>query len=383
MRIDFALAVVAIWFTTSCSGTASQGQSSRAPRPVYPPTSTFSIVARDAENGDIGVAVQSRFFGVGSVVPWVSRESGAIATQSWANTAYGPEGLALLRDGTSAGEVVRSLTEADPGRHRRQLGIVDRSGSPATYTGSGCLPWAGGRTGEGYAVQGNILVGQETVDAMARAFEESAGEELAERLLRALEAGQRAGGDVRGRQSAAIRVVREGAGYGGNDRYVWLDVEDHPAPIAELRRLLDRRLGRDALSRARRAAQRGNLETARLEFSAAERTRPDDPWLPLERARLEAARGDHAAAATSLLRAVAIQPDYDNVHYQAARLYLEIDRTTEALRHLRRLFELNSAYRSRVLWEIVEGGGPFRRHREAIEASGLLGTPASRGGEGR
>jgi uncharacterized Ntn-hydrolase superfamily protein len=201
------------------------------------PVSTYSIVACDLERAEWGVATQSKFLAVGSVVPWAEAEAGAVATQSYANPRYGPDGLALLRQGLSAEEVVKRLTEADDGRAQRQLGIVDASGGSATFTGDECHGWAGGRTGEGYAAQGNILVSGETVDALAGSFEASSGR-LAERLIDALAAAQAAGGDRRGQQSAALVVVRRDGGYAGlSDRVVDLRVDDHQAPIDELRRL--------------------------------------------------------------------------------------------------------------------------------------------------
>ena len=203
------------------------------------PVSTYSIVACDLERGQWGVATQSRFLAVGSVVPWAEPEAGAIATQSYANPRYGPDGLALLRQGLSADEVVKRLTEADDGRAERQLGVVDAQGRGATFTGSGCHDWAGGRTGTGYAAQGNILVSGETVDALAESFESSSGP-LAERLLEALAAAQAAGGDKRGQQSAALLVVERDGGYAGlSDSLVDLRVDDHDTPIEELRRLYD------------------------------------------------------------------------------------------------------------------------------------------------
>lgn len=199
---------------------------------------TFSIVARDNRTGEIGIAVQSKFLAVGAVVPWAKAGIGAIATQSWANTSYGPRGLDLLASGLTTGEVLAQLTRDDDGRALRQVGIVGINGAPATYTGEECYPWAGGHVGEDYTCQGNILVGEETVFAMAGTFEETAGY-LADRLVAALAAGQAAGGDSRGQQSAALLVVREGQGYGGfNDRFIDLRVDDHPQPIDELRRLL-------------------------------------------------------------------------------------------------------------------------------------------------
>jgi uncharacterized Ntn-hydrolase superfamily protein len=183
--------------------------------------------------------VQSKFLAVGAVVPWAKAGVGAIATQSWANTSYGPRGLELLASGLSAAETIERLTSEDEGYAVRQVGIVGAKGQPATYTGTQCFPWAGGRVGEDYACQGNILVGEETVIAMARTFEQMAGL-LCDRLVAALAAGQAAGGDSRGQQSAALLVVRERGGYSGfNDRFIDLRVDDHAHPIDELRRLLE------------------------------------------------------------------------------------------------------------------------------------------------
>jgi len=201
------------------------------------PVSTYSIVACDLDRGQWGVATQSKFLAVGSIVPWAEPQAGAIATQSYANPRYGPDGLALLRQGLSAEDVVSRLTEADDGREQRQLGVVDAAGRAATFTGPACHEWAGGRTGPGYAAQGNLLVSGETVDALAESFELSSGS-LAERLLDALAAAQAAGGDKRGQQSAALIVVERDGGYAGlSDILVDLRVDDHEAPIEELRRL--------------------------------------------------------------------------------------------------------------------------------------------------
>ena len=200
--------------------------------------STYSIVACDLDAGEWGVAVQSKFLAVGAVVPAAEPHVGAIATQAWANLAYRPDGLALLRDGYSADDVVRTLVGADEGRGHRQLGVVDALGRAATYTGSECLEWAGGTTGPGYAAQGNILVSAATVEAMASTFEASAGQPLADRLLAGLAAAEAAGGDRRGRQSAALLVVRKDGGYGGtSDVAADLRVDDHPQPIEELERI--------------------------------------------------------------------------------------------------------------------------------------------------
>jgi uncharacterized Ntn-hydrolase superfamily protein len=201
------------------------------------PVTTYSIVACDLDAGQWGVSTQSKFFAVGSVVPWAEPHVGAIATQSWANPRYGPDGLALLRDGLSAEEVVARLTGADEGRARRQVGVVDAQGGAASYTGANCMAWAGGRTGAGYAAQGNILVSAETVDALAETFEATAGKPLAVRLLDCLDAAQAAGGDRRGQQSAALLVVEQDGGYAGlSDTLVDLRVDDHRQPLVELRR---------------------------------------------------------------------------------------------------------------------------------------------------
>ena len=209
-------------------------------RYVIPIVSTYSIVACDLEAREWGVAVQSKFLAVGAAVPAAVPEIGAVATQALANLSYGPEGLTLLGRGLSAEEVVTELVSADPEREHRQLGIVDGHGRAATYTGASCLDWAGGRTGECYAAQGNILVSEVTVEALADSIETTSAQPLAERLLACLAAAQSAGGDRRGQQSAALLVVRKGGGYGGtSDRMVDLRVDDHPAPIVELQRLYE------------------------------------------------------------------------------------------------------------------------------------------------
>ena len=231
------------------------------------PVATYSICACDLEAGQWGVATQSKFLAVGSVVPWAAPHLGAIATQSYANPRYGPEGLALLRDGLSAEEVVERLTSADEDRGLRQLGVVDGDGRAATYTGDGCHAWAGGRTGAGYAAQGNILVSGETVDALAETFEATAGKALAERLVDCLDSAEAAGGDSRGRQSAALLVVERDGGYASlSDTLVDLRVDDHADPLAELRRLY--RLHDDLFGRTPRGewitvddALRAELET--------------------------------------------------------------------------------------------------------------------------
>jgi uncharacterized Ntn-hydrolase superfamily protein len=205
---------------------------------VTVPVATYSIAACDLEAGQWGVATQSKFLAVGSVVPWAEPHVGAIATQAYANPRYGPEGLRLLRGGRSAAEAVEELTAADEGRDHRQLGIVDAAGDGATFTGARCLDWAGGIAGPGFAAQGNILVSEQTVTALAETFTASAGRPLAGRLLECLAAAQAAGGDRRGRQSAALLVVERDGGYASlSDVLLDLRVDDHPTPVEELARL--------------------------------------------------------------------------------------------------------------------------------------------------
>jgi uncharacterized Ntn-hydrolase superfamily protein len=205
-----------------------------------PLVATYSIVACDLDAQHWGVATQSKFLAVGSVVPWAEPQVGAVATQSYANPRYGPDGLRMLRDGLPAEEVIARLTEADDGRDQRQVGIVDRNGGSASYTGAECLAWAGGVTGPCFAAQGNILVSEDTVTALATTFAATAGRPLAERLLEALAAAQAAGGDKRGQQSAALLVVEKDGGYAAlSDVLVDLRVDDHPQPVSELARLYE------------------------------------------------------------------------------------------------------------------------------------------------
>jgi uncharacterized Ntn-hydrolase superfamily protein len=200
--------------------------------------STFSLVAFDPANGDLGIAVASKFLAVGSVVPWAQAGVGAIATQSWANTRYAPLALEMLKQGLSPEQVGAALTTSDDHAAQRQFGIVDAHGRGFTFTGAQCYSWAGGIVGNNFAAQGNILAGHGVVDALAATFENARGD-LAQRLLEALAAGQRAGGDKRGQESAALLVVRAHGGYGGfNDRYIDLRVDDHATPVDELKRLL-------------------------------------------------------------------------------------------------------------------------------------------------
>ena len=198
---------------------------------------TFSIVGYDPQEKEWGIAVQSKFLGVGAVVPFAKAGVGAVATQSYANTAYGPQALELMAQGKSAEEVMELITKDDPDKEMRQVGLIDAKGNGATFTGTYCYDWAGGVTGKHFAAQGNILVDENTVKRMAETFESTEGS-LANRLLQALHAGQQTGGDSRGQQSAALLVVKEKGGYGGyNDRYIDLRVDDHPEPITELIRI--------------------------------------------------------------------------------------------------------------------------------------------------
>jgi uncharacterized Ntn-hydrolase superfamily protein len=283
-------------------------------RAETPHPATFSIVAADPEAGEVGVAVASRFFAVGTVVPHARAGVGAVATQSFANTTYGPRGLELLERGLTPEEAVAVLLRADEGREQRQVGVVAADGRSATYSGTGCNAWAGGRSGPGYAVQGNILTGEEVVAAMERAFLGSAGKPLAERLFAALAAGDAAGGDKRGRQSAALLVVRAGAGYGGfTDRAVDLRVDDHPDPFGELERLLGLALVNDLWNRGWTAFTEKRLaEALSWQEQTAARAETTPGMLPevlYDLAVIRWANGDGEGARAALARAVELNPN--------------------------------------------------------------------------
>ncbi len=224
----------------------------REPAPSAVPearVATFSIVAYDPERKEWGVAVASKYLAVGSVVPWAKAGTGAVATQSLVNITYGSRGLELLAEGKPAEEVVKLLTDEDKGKESRQLGIVDGKGHAANFTGSMCSAWAGGKIGTNYTCQGNLLAGEAVVKDMAKAFEEKKGP-LAWRMMAALEAGEAAGGDKRGKQSAAILVVRERSGPDRRgDRYLDFRVDDHEDPIKELARILALRLPKPEMNR--------------------------------------------------------------------------------------------------------------------------------------
>jgi len=288
---------------------APDGARAEPPRP-----STFSIVAADPAAGEVGVAVASRFFAVGSVVPYARAGAGAVATQASANTAYGPGALELLARGTTPAEALEILTRADAGRAQRQAGLVAANGASATFTGPECNAWAGGRSGPGYAVQGNILAGEAVVAAMERAFLDSAGKPLAERLYAAIVAGDAAGGDSRGRQSAVLMVSRAGGGYGGvDDRAIDVRVDDHPDPIVELGRLVALAEVNDLWNRgwaAFRNGRRGeDLKWQEATLARAEAIRAEVlPEVLYDTAAIRLANGDLAGARAALDRALALNP---------------------------------------------------------------------------
>jgi uncharacterized Ntn-hydrolase superfamily protein len=332
------LAVLPVGASLAAQGTLSES----ARQLTAPPVATFSIVARDSETGDLGVAVQSKYFAVGSVVPHARAGTGALATQARGNPLHGRDGLALLREGWSPARVIESLTAADPQRRERQIGIVDPQGRAASYTGEDCLPWAGGLTGPNYAVQGNVLAGPHVVEAMATAFENGSGD-LATRMVRALAAGQAAGGDIRGRQSAAVLVVREGAGYLGlTDRHIDLHVEDHPTPIVELRRLLDIRLSHLALEEAGAqlsaldpsdpSAHAGRLQAARNHVETALRLNARDDHALWLLAQIHLSLGEPEAASAAARQALLINPSWRHLPPETRRALGVTDETIAALR---------------------------------------------------
>jgi uncharacterized Ntn-hydrolase superfamily protein len=284
-----------------------------AARSEPPPVATFSIVGADPEAGEVGVAVASKFFAVGTVVPHGKADVGAVATQSFANTTFGPRGLELLRQGLSPQAVLDTLLSDDSDPNRRQVGVVAADGRSATYTGEGCLAWAGGRSGPNYAAQGNILTGEDVVAAMEKTFLESKGKPLAERLFLALEAGDAAGGDSRGRQSAALLVVRERAGYNGfTDLAVDIRVDDHASPIEELGRVLVLAMVNDGWNRGWTAfAERHFEEARRWQEATAERAEGVPSMLPevlYDLAVIRLAAGDPDGAADALRRSVSLNP---------------------------------------------------------------------------
>lgn len=262
------LALATLLYTALLSHAADLPQ-----RPLH----TYSIVARDAATGQLGVAVQSHWFSVGSVVTWAEAGVGAVATQSFADPAYGPRGLNLMQSGHSAAQALRALTSVDEGEAVRQVAMVDAHGTVAAHTGAKCIEAAGHHLGEGYSVQANMMLSAAVVPAMAAAYEAATGD-LAERLMQTLEAAEAAGGDIRGRQSAAILIVA-GASTGRPwaDRVLELRVEDHARPLAELRRVLDLHRAYEHMNRGDVAIEEGDLEQALVEYGEADRLAGDNP----------------------------------------------------------------------------------------------------------
>lgn len=297
------------WITPAILSVVVISQAWGAP----PRPSTFSIAAADPTTGEVGVAVASRFFSVGSVVPWAQAGAGAVATQSFANTSFGPRGLELLARGASPDETLAILLRPDDGRDRRQVGIVDSSGASATYTGSGCAAWAGGRHGANYAVQGNILTGEAVVIAMEQAFLASNGKPLAERMFLALKAGDAAGGDSRGRQSAALILARKGGGYGGfTDRAIDLRIDDHPDPFGEMARLVAIGVVNDLWNRGWTAFTEKRFPDAlRWQEDCARRAEAQPGILPevlYDLAVIRLANGDRSGAIAAAKRALLLNP---------------------------------------------------------------------------
>ncbi|MGE5352314.1 MAG: DUF1028 domain-containing protein [Acidobacteriota bacterium] len=269
---------------------------------------TFSIAARDSATGELGVAVASRFFAVGTVVPWAKADVGAVATQSFANTTFGPRGLEMLQKGMSPEEVLKDLLKNDDNPDQRQVGIVSSTGKSTTYTGSKCLPWAGGRSGRNYAVQGNILTGEDVVVNMEKAFLATKGT-LADRMYAALIAGDKAGGDSRGKQSAALIVVKDKAGYGGyTDRAIDIRVDDSPEPFKELGRLLDYAQMNYAWNEGWTLFTEKKPQEALPHMERAVSLQPNNPELLYDYAVIELAAGKKDASLTTLKKALKLNP---------------------------------------------------------------------------
>jgi uncharacterized Ntn-hydrolase superfamily protein len=274
--------------------------------------STFSIVAADPSNGDLGIAVASRYFSVGSVVPWAEAGIGAAATQANVNVGYGPRALELLKQGLTAHEVINKLLAEDtfPGKDGRQVAVVDAKGNVAAYTGPNAPPWCGDHQGKTWSAQGNTLVGPEVVEAMGRAFDSTRGE-LAEKLYSALKAGDSSGGDLRGRQSASMLVVRKGGGRNiNNDRYVYINVDDNPHPFEELRRLLDLNLADDYEDDSDRLLRAGKVKEARGAAVKAVRYAPNDPDSHLTLGLLNYHVGDKGAALAEILKSKSLDSNF-------------------------------------------------------------------------
>jgi len=298
---------------------------------------TFSIVARDSATGELGIAVASRFFGVGVVVPWAKADVGAVATQSFANTTFGWRGLGLLEKGVTPEEIVEILIKDDDDPGRRQFGIVAADGKSATYTGEKCLAWAGGRNGPDYAIQGNILVSEEVVTAMEKTFLESKGT-LAERLYAALLAGEAKGGDSRGKQSAALLVVKKNAGYGGyTDRAIDIRVDDHAEPFKELGRL---------------------LKIAQVNYSW------NEAWTLFTQKK-------YADALPHMERSAGLAPENGEVFYDLAVIRLANGKESEALEALKKSLSLNPKLKKQAAedgdLDGLKGNPEFEKLIEVVE----------------
>jgi uncharacterized Ntn-hydrolase superfamily protein len=313
-----------------------------ADHPVHPPppVSTFSIVAIDPANGDLGVAVASRYFSVGSVVPWALAGVGAVATQANVNVGYGPQAIDLLRQGLTAQQVLAKLLADDtfPGKDGRQVAIVDAHGNVATYTGPKAPNWAGDRQGKTWSAQGNILVGPQVPEAMGKAFETTQGE-LAEKLYAALKAGDDAGGDSRGHQSASMLVVRKQGGRNiNNDRYVYVNVDDNPQPFPELRRLLDLNLSYLHEEASDRLLQKGDRKGALAEARTATRYAPARSSTHLTLGLVEYLNGNRDAALKELREAQKGRPNFQKDFEEMIRDSPELKSLREDREFLEALF---------------------------------------------
>jgi uncharacterized Ntn-hydrolase superfamily protein len=301
MRRSF---VVFFFFSLASAATLGPAQS-------LPPVATFSIVAIDPQNGDLGVAVASRYFSVGSVVPWAMAGVGAVATQANVNVGYGQQGIDLLRQGLTAQEVLKKLLEDDQfeGKDGRQVAIVDAKGNIAAFTGPNAPKWAGDRQGKTWSAQGNILVGPQVPEAMGKAFDETTGE-LAEKLFAALKAGDAAGGDSRGRQSASMLVVRKGGGRNiNNDRYIYINVDDNPDPFKELRRLLDLNLSNNYGDQMYKAFAAKDFAKARAAAQRVNGYSPDNSNIHMQLGFLNYVLGDKTLSLEEFGKARALRPD--------------------------------------------------------------------------
>jgi len=296
--------------------------------------STFSIVARDSATGELGVAVASRFFAVGAVVPWAKAGVGAIATQSFANTSFGWRGIELLENGASPEEAAAILVRNDDDPKRRQFGIVDARGNSVTYTGADCIFWAGGRRGQNYAIQGNILAGESVVTEMEKTFLATKGS-LADRLYSALVAGDQQGGDSRGKQSASLIVVKHGAGYGGyTDRGIDIRVDDHPEPFVELGRLLKYAQMNYAWNEGWTLFTQKRAMEALPHIDRAVTFDPENPELIYDLAVIRLAAGNEKGALDALAKALQLSPklkaqargDSDLANLQTNKMFQSITR---------------------------------------------------------